>query len=261
MSTFRIKEFAKLAGVTVRALHHYDRLGLLRAAHRSEGGYRLYCYDDLGRLERILVLRYLGLRLREIGDLLRAPCGSGKDSLAATLTRQQSVLRDRRNGLDRVIHAIQHAQASVVSAAEPEWHLYQTILKEIHMQEAQNWTEKYYSAEGVEALRARRLSWTPELWTELRSKWQGLYSDIQSALDRGTPPDSAEGRALVARWMRLSDEFTLGNPELSAGFQRLYQDESNWPDDELAGKMRENRASGAQRDFFKAALEACLRHG
>jgi hypothetical protein len=105
------------------------------------------------------------------------------------------------------------------------------------MQEAQNWTEKYYSAEGLEALRARRLCWTPELQKEFRSKWQGLYVDIQSGLDRGSPPDSAEGRALVARWMRLCDEFTLGNTELGAGFQRLYQDESNWPDDELAEKL------------------------
>jgi hypothetical protein len=56
MSVFRIQEFAKLAGVTVRALHHYDRLKLLSPAHRSERGYRLYCYQDLGRLERILVL-------------------------------------------------------------------------------------------------------------------------------------------------------------------------------------------------------------
>ena len=261
MTTFRIKEFAKLAGVTVRTLHHYDRLGLLTPAHRSEGGYRLYCHDDLGRLERILVLRYLGLSLREIGDLLRAPGRSGTDSLAATLMRQQAVLRDRRNGLDQVIQAIERAQASVVSAAEPEWLLYQTILKEIHMQEAQNWTEKYYSAEGLEALRARRLSWTPELQTELRSKWQALYIDIQKALDREMSPDSAEGRALVARWMRLCDEFTLGNPELSVGFQRLYQDESNWPNDEQAEKMRENRPSGAQRDFTRAAARACLRHG
>jgi len=261
MSTFRIKEFAKLAGVTVRALHHYDRLGLLRAAHRSEGGYRLYCHDDLGRLERILVLRYLGLSLREIGDLLRVPGDSGKDSLAATLTRQQAVLRARRIGLDRMIQAIQRAQARVVSDAEPEWLLYQTILKEIQMQEAQNWTEKYFSAEGVEALRARRISWTPELQTEIHSKWQALYLDIQSALDHGASPDSAEGRALVARWMRLFDEFTLGNPELSAGVQRLYQDESNWPDDEQVDKWKENRASAAQRDFIHAAIAACLRHG
>jgi DNA-binding transcriptional MerR regulator len=261
MSTLRIKEFAKLAGVTVRALHHYDRLGLLSAAHRSEGGYRLYCHDDLGRLERILVLRFLGLSLQEIGELLRAPGSPGAHSLRDTLIRQQAVLRDRREELDRIIRAIGRAQASALNLAEPEWFLYQTILKEIHMQGAQNWTEKYYSAEGVEALRAARLTWTPEAGAELRAKWQALYAEIQHALDCGTPPDSAEGRALVGRWMRLSDEFTLGNPELSKGFERLYADERNWPDDEMAHKMRENRASAAQRDFFHAALHACLRHG
>lgn len=88
MSTFRIQEFAKLAGVTVRALHHYDRLKLLSPAHRSEGGYRLYCREDLGRLERILVLRYLGLSLREIGALLNAPVGCDTEPLTVTLARQ-----------------------------------------------------------------------------------------------------------------------------------------------------------------------------
>ncbi|MGA2051411.1 MAG: MerR family transcriptional regulator [Terracidiphilus sp.] len=79
MGTFRIQEFAKLAGVTVRALHHYDRLKLLSPAHRSERGYRLYCHEDLDRLERILALQNLGLSLREIatgrrGCPLRALC-------------------------------------------------------------------------------------------------------------------------------------------------------------------------------------------
>jgi hypothetical protein len=61
--------------------------------------------------------------------------------------------------------------------------------------------------------------------------------------------------------MRQCDEFTLGNLELGAGFQRLYQDQINWPDGELAKKMRENRTSGVQRDFIRAAIQACLRHG
>ena len=79
MGTFRIQEFAKLAGLTVPALHHYDRLKLLSPAHGSERGYRLYCHEDLGRLERILVLQNLGLSLREIatgrrGSPLRALC-------------------------------------------------------------------------------------------------------------------------------------------------------------------------------------------
>jgi len=266
MSTFRIQEFAKLAGVTVRALHHYDRLKLLSPAHRSERGYRLYCHEDLGRLERILALRYLGLSLREIAALLDARDGRGAQPLAVTLARQRAALAERRDGLDRVLRAIEYAQQRAqelagTEGAEPEWLLYQTILKEIEMQEATDWTEKYYSPKGVEALRERRASLTHEQGAELGARWKALYGDIQSALDREVPPDSAEGRAIVARWMRLSDEFTLGNPEIGEGFRRLYDDESHWPDDETAARLRANRPKPEYSSFFHQALQACLRHG
>jgi DNA-binding transcriptional MerR regulator len=266
MSTFRIQEFARLAGVTVRALHHYDRLKLLSPAHRSERGYRLYCHEDLGRLERILALRYLGLSLREIAALLNAPVGRGAEPLTVTLARQRAALGERRDGLDRVLRAIEHAQlraqdAAETEGAEPEWLLYQTILKEIQMQEATDWTEKYYSPKAIEALRERRASLTPEQYAGLGAQWRALYADIQSALDREVQPDSAEGRALVARWMRLGDEFTLGDPEIGEGFRRMYDDESHWPDDEKAAKLRANRPKPEYWSFFRQAVQACLRHG
>jgi DNA-binding transcriptional MerR regulator len=261
MSTFRIQEFARLAGVTVRALHHYDRLGLLSPAHRSESGYRLYVHDDLGRLERILVLRYLGLTLREIGELLAMPEAGHVESLSATLSRQRKVLRERRDGIDRVLHAVENAQRQAQNSAEPDWLLYQTILKEIQMQETQSWTDRYYSPEGLKALQQRKQTYTPEQRVELLAKWQVLYGDIQAALDGGVPPDSAEGRAMVARWMHLADEFTLGNPELSEGVRRLYDDESQWPNDEKAVELRANMPKPEYRAFIKEAIGACLRHG
>ena len=84
------------------------------------------------------------------------------------------------------------------------------------MQEATDWRAKYYSPEAFEALRSQRAAMTPEQKIDAGARWQALLADIQSALDREVPPDSAEGRALVARWIRLGDEFTLGNPEISA---------------------------------------------
>src|SRR5215475_14560579 len=120
MSTFRIQEFAKLGGVTVRALHHYDRLKLLSPAHRSERGYRLYCREDLGRLEQILVLRYLGISLREIAALLNTPTGCDAEPLTVTLARQRTMLCERRDGLDRVLRTIEHAQQRAQDPAEPE---------------------------------------------------------------------------------------------------------------------------------------------
>jgi DNA-binding transcriptional MerR regulator len=265
MSTFRIQEFAKLGGVTVRALHHYDRLRLLSPAHRSERGYRLYCHDDLGRLERILVLRYLGLSLRDIAALLNAPENApdrpGADRLPVTLARQRAALRERRDGLDRVLRTIEHAQRRAQDSAEPEWLLYQSILREIHMQESTDWREKYYSPEAFAALREQRAAMTPEQKLDAGKRWQALLADVQSALDRQIPPDSAEGRALVARWLRLGDEFTLGNREILEGYQRMNADESHWPNDETAAMLRAIRPKPEQQAFFNQAVQACLRHG
>ena len=60
---YRIGELAQAAGVTVRALHHYDRLGLLVPSERTHGGHRLYTAADVQRLYRLLALRELGLPL------------------------------------------------------------------------------------------------------------------------------------------------------------------------------------------------------
>ena len=66
----RIGEMAKATGVTVRTLHHYDRIGLLAPAERSDAGYRLYTDAALGRLYRIRALQGMGFTLAEIGDEL-----------------------------------------------------------------------------------------------------------------------------------------------------------------------------------------------
>ena len=65
-----IGEVAEIAHITVRTLHHYDELGLLAPSERSESGYRLYSYDDVARLQEILIWRQLGFSLAEIKSLL-----------------------------------------------------------------------------------------------------------------------------------------------------------------------------------------------
>src|SRR5467141_3840255 len=88
---YQAQEFAKLAGVTVRALHHYDRLGLLKPRQRTRSGYRLYSERDFARLEQIVVLKFLGIPLKQIRGLLEA-----ESNLPAVLERQQEILADKR---------------------------------------------------------------------------------------------------------------------------------------------------------------------
>jgi DNA-binding transcriptional MerR regulator len=90
--TWRIGELAEQASITVRTLHHYDRLGLLSPSSRTSGGHRCYTSEDVVRLHRIIALRSCGLSLEEIGTVLSNEADSG---LADLLRRQLDVVDER----------------------------------------------------------------------------------------------------------------------------------------------------------------------
>ena len=100
-------EFAALAGVTVRALHHYDRVGLLKPLTRTDAGYRLYSERDLVRLEQIVLLKFLGFSLRQIGELL-----ADDSDILATLQRQCAALGAKRSRLGRAIQVIRETETA-----------------------------------------------------------------------------------------------------------------------------------------------------
>jgi DNA-binding transcriptional MerR regulator len=218
----RIREFARLAGVTVRALHHYDRLGLLKPSGRSDGGYRLYRACDLARLEQIVVLKFLGLPLKEIGKLLKhdAP-------LPDTLRRQQLVLAEKRRQLDVAIHAIEQAERSARSAHGPDWDLFKTIVKEIAMQNDTEWSKKYYTEEAKARVEERKKLWNPEVQADVTRQWTALVADVEAAL--GDDPAGAKAQALAARWRTLVEGFTGGDPEIQKGLNKMWADKQNWP--------------------------------
>jgi MerR family transcriptional regulator, thiopeptide resistance regulator len=89
-TTWRIGELARETGLTVRTLHHYDRLGLLSPLSRTEGGHRCYTSGDVRRLHRIVALRSLGISLEQIGTLL-----DGEPDPTRLLRRQLDVAEER----------------------------------------------------------------------------------------------------------------------------------------------------------------------
>jgi len=222
---YRTKQFATRAGVTVRALHHYDRLGLLKPSGRSNAGYRLYRDRDLARLEQIVVLKFLGLPLRQIGRLL-----ARESRLADALRRQQHVLAEKRQRIDAAIDAIAHAERSMRASAEPDWGLFVQIVKEIEMQNETSWSKKYYSPEAQSKVEERRHLWSPELQERVTNEWNALIADVRAAVDANEPPASARALALAARWRSLVDGFTGGDPEVQKGLNAMWADQQNWPE-------------------------------
>jgi DNA-binding transcriptional MerR regulator len=224
-AVYRIQEFAALAGVTVRALHHYDRLGLLKPSGRSNSGYRLYRDRDLVRLEQIVVLKFLGLPLKQIGRLLKR-----ESPLAETLRRQQHVLSGKRRQLDLAIDAIGQAERSLQTGRDPDWSLFTTIVKEIEMQNSTDWSKKYYSEDAKAKVEERKALWNPELQAQVTQQWNELLADVSAALDQD--PAGPAGQALAARWRTLVEGFTGGDTEIQKGLNKMWADKENWPTQE-----------------------------
>ncbi|MEO8465500.1 MAG: MerR family transcriptional regulator [Gammaproteobacteria bacterium] len=114
--SYLVKEVAALSGVTVRALHHYDELGLLTPNARSASGYRLYSDDDLLRLQQILIGRELGLSLEAIRRSLDDP----KFDRRAALTGQRAELAMRAERAEGMVRAIDAALAALDEAEDKE---------------------------------------------------------------------------------------------------------------------------------------------
>ncbi len=219
---YRTQEFAELAGVTVRALHHYDRLGLLKPG-RTGAGYRLYCVRDLERLEQIVALKFLGLSLTQIKTLLERET----IELPEALRMQRQVLEGRRRLLDRAIRAIREAESAVKSGQQTDAALLKKIIEVIEMQDNTDWMLNYHAEDARAKIEARRQEWTPELQERTSKQWADLMAEVETAL--GEDPAGERAQALAARWMKLVEGFTGGDPEIAAGVRRLYADQANWP--------------------------------
>src|SRR5690349_5317129 len=101
---FTVGELSKLTGVTVRALHHYDEIGLIRPSQRTAAGYRLYGDDDVLRLQQVLVLRELGVPLDEIATAI-----DQATDRAALLRKHRSALAEKRTRVDALLAAVDAA--------------------------------------------------------------------------------------------------------------------------------------------------------
>lgn len=220
--TYLPHEFAKRAGVTIRALHHYDRLGLLKPSGRTNAGYRVYSDRDFARLEQIVALKFIGFPLHQIREILRR-----KDTdLRAALQQQHRILAEKREHLERAMKAIERAEQVVAAGGQPDWEPFRNVIEVIQMQTRKDWMKKYYTEEQLASLRQR---WSPEVQAESERGWAALAKDIEAAIARGDKPTGDVGLQLATRRQQLLTMFTGGDPGIEASLKKLYADEANWP--------------------------------
>ena len=222
---FKASEFAKLTGVTVRALHHYDRLGLLKPSRYSQSGYRLYCETDVARLEQIIALKFIGFSLTEIRNILKP----GLVDLTTALRRQRKAIQQKRTQLDLAINAIQRAEYVVAVNPQPGCEVFTKIIEVINMQGNMDWSKKYYSEEAQREIERRAGTIPDNVIQQAQRDWATLIKEVESAVAAKEDPAGEKGQHLARRWSDLIKAFTGGNAEIQKGLNRMYADRNNWP--------------------------------
>ena len=221
----KVSEFAEKAGVTVRTLHHYDRLGLLKPSERNAAGYRLYGERDLVRLQQIATLKFIGLPLKEVKDVL-----DGRDlDLPETLNLQRRLLRDKKRQIELALRAIEEAERSMGSSHAPDWAALKKIIEVMEMETNNEWMKKYYSDEAQSKIAQKATSFTPEMQAQVTQQWNDLIRDVENAFQSRQDPAGAPARGLAERWAGMARGFTGGDPEVQKGLNKLYADQANWP--------------------------------
>jgi len=224
----RITEFARDAGVTVRALHLYDRLGLLKPAALTESGYRLYGEAELARLEQILALRFVGFTLEQIKELL----GGSTPPLATALRMQREVIVRRKRRLDSALVAIDEAERAVAGGETADlWATLRNVIEVFEMQNDWEWTKKYYSGEALERVEERQRTTPASIVEQGQRDWTALIANVEQAVGRGVDPSSDEAQALAQRWRALIAQFTGGDAQIARGLNRMWSDSTHWPAD------------------------------
>lgn len=222
----QVAAFAREAGVSVRALHLYDRMGLLRPAAISGAGYRLYGSAELERLEQILALRFIGLPLAQIKALL-----AQTTPLENALAMQREAIVRQRERLDAALAAVERAQARLQAGSQNErWSIIRNVIEVLKMENDWKWTEKYYSPEAREAIERRRADMGAAAIEQGQRDWETLIAEVEDAAAHGVDPKSARGEVLAQRWRDLIAAFTGGNAAVHDGVSSLWSDRTHWPE-------------------------------
>ncbi len=193
---------ADLAGVTVRALHHYSQIGLLEPQDRSAAGYRIYSEADLQRLHTVLFYRELGFSLDEIATILSEP---GADP-GAHLQRQLKLLKARIARLDKMVAAVEkemEARAMGIQlTSEEKFEIFGPTYSEDYETEVE---QRWGDTESWVQSQSRTAKFTKQDWIGVKASGDDLNRRLAEAMSGGAAPDSVTAMDL-AEEHRLSIE-------------------------------------------------------
>jgi DNA-binding transcriptional MerR regulator len=213
MSSLKIGEMARRAGVSVRTLHYYEEIGLLEPG-RSDSGHRLYGRAAIERLQQIRSLQQLGLSLSEIDALLSGQSISPERIVADHIAEVQS----QREALSQLETQLQHLQRLLRGGPKDDAAAIKVFLATL---EAMTMYEKHLSEEQLQNVNAMH-----DEAGDAAVAWQSALDGLRVEMNAGTDPADAKVKALAEQWHEAAAAFMPADDEaLHQSVMQLLHDE------------------------------------
>jgi MerR family transcriptional regulator, thiopeptide resistance regulator len=213
-----VGELARATGLTVRTLHHYDDIGLVRASERTPAGHRRYTEADVRRLYRVRALRGLGLSLEDVATALDRTADDDLTTLRELLGAQLTALAARAERISALRRQIGELLAQLADSTLPDADTFMKALELASM------AESYFTREQRESLYRRSAELGRETVEALRAEALALLAEVGRHQRAGTPVDDPRVRELTERIDEIGTSFHGADPRLVAAANRMWQD-------------------------------------
>jgi DNA-binding transcriptional MerR regulator len=200
----KVGELAKTTKISVRTLHHYDEIGLLKPSSRTDAGHRVYTESDISRLHRIISLKDVGFSLDEIFQFV----GKSQESLREIIDRQLEKIEEEKEELERREWCLK--SINEISF----WEQYQGADTMLNMIREMTIQSQYFNAEERKILQERSRQIGSERSKEMHAKMASLTSQIKECMNNNISPEDTQVVALANEWNSLGKEGVGENPEI-----------------------------------------------
>ncbi len=212
----QIKEFAGLTGVSVRTLHYYDEIGLLKPSFVDEqNGYRFYDKNSLERMQEILFYRELDFSLKSIAEILASPNYNKQKALA----EQKQLLTLKKERLERLIAALEQAEKGEITMSAFDNSEYM-IARQQYEDEAK---QRFGETDAYKESRTKTAGYSKEKWNDVLGGMNGVFSEFSECKKSGDRADSETAQRLVKK---LQDYITANfyhcTDDILAGLGQMY---------------------------------------
>jgi DNA-binding transcriptional MerR regulator len=219
---YKVKEVADMAGISVRMLHHYDKIGLLRPESVSPAGYRLYTDKDLENLQQVLFFKELEFSLQEIKGIISSPNFDRKHTLKA----HQSLLIKKKERLEEIIKTvektIQSIEGGTKMAKKEMFNAFDMSEIEKHQAKyAEEARQKYGNSDAYKESKRKTSQYSKEDWAKITAEQDENYKRIAAFIDKD-PADPEVQKAIEKNRQHITNYFYNCTPEIFRGLGDLY---------------------------------------